>query len=107
MNDLSPYDRYRDDAAVLAAIGARVEAQHARVTVRLPKDLADAAVAAWQRDEREAPGAETAARRRLRDHAAELALIGLAIAERGRWEGGAVLVDLAIGSAGAAVRAAE
>lgn len=107
MNDLSPYDRYRADAAVLAAIGARVEAQHARVTVRLPKDLADAAVAAWQRDEREAPGAESLERHRLRDHAAELALIGLAISERGRWEGGAVLVELGIGSAGAAVRAAE
>jgi hypothetical protein len=70
VNDLSPYDRYRDDAAVLAAIGARVEAQHARVTVRLPEDLAHAAVAAWERDERQAPGAETPEQHRLRDHAA-------------------------------------
>ncbi|MFJ8085888.1 hypothetical protein ACIQ6Y_35595 [Streptomyces sp. NPDC096205] len=107
MNDLSPYGRYRDDTAVLAAIGARVEAQTARVTVRLPQELADAAVAAWERDERQAPDRETPEQHRLRDHAAELALIGLAISERGRREGGAVLVDLDIAAAGAAVRAAQ
>ncbi|GAA2386267.1 hypothetical protein [Streptomyces coeruleofuscus] len=43
----------------------------------------------------------------MRDGAAELALIGLAITERGRWEGEEVAVDLDLASAGAAVRAAQ
>ncbi|OKI06249.1 hypothetical protein A6A06_37770 [Streptomyces sp. CB02923] len=41
----------------------------------------------------------------LRDRVAELALIGIAVSERGRWDGGVVVVGLDIASAGAAVRA--
>jgi len=101
------YTRYQRDAEVLAAIGACVEAQTGRVTVRLPEALAEAAVAAWHRDEPDGPGTETPEQYAARDRAAELALIGLAVAERGRRQGGEVVVDLDVGSAGAAVRAAE
>ncbi|MGW0818121.1 hypothetical protein ACWD00_33775 [Streptomyces viridiviolaceus] len=101
------YPRYEDDVKVLAAIGARVAAQTDRVTVRLPGALAEAAVAAWQRDENAEPGPESAGRYALRDAAAELALIGLAITERGHREGEEVVVDLDVASAGAAVHAAE
>lgn len=101
------YVRYRDDTTVLAAIGACVARQTGRVTVRVPRELAEAAVAAWQRTEEGAPGPETPERYALRDGAAELALIGLAITERGRREGEVVAVDLDVASAGAALRAAE
>ncbi|AXE90305.1 hypothetical protein [Streptomyces sp. Go-475] len=101
------YVRYRDDRKVLAAIGACVGRQTGRVAVRVPRELAEAAVAAWERTEDAAPGAETPERYALRDGAAELALIGLAITERGRWEGEEVAVDLDVDSAGAALRAAR
>ncbi|MDQ0753057.1 hypothetical protein QF034_007288 [Streptomyces africanus] len=99
--------RYGDDTKVLAAIGTHVATQTDRVTVRLPRALAEAAVAAWEREENDAPAEETPERYALRDRAAELALIGLAITERGRWEGEEVAVDLDLASAGAAVRAAQ
>ncbi|MDQ0381955.1 hypothetical protein [Amycolatopsis thermophila] len=102
----SQYARYREDADVLAAIGAAVGEQAGRITVRLPRALADAAVAAWERDEIEPLPAETPEQRVLRDRAAELALIGLAVSERGRREGDVVEVDLDAGAVGAAVRAA-
>ncbi|MET9866800.1 hypothetical protein ABZZ16_11505 [Streptomyces sp. NPDC006386] len=101
------YVRYRDDTKVLAAIGACVGRQTGWVAVRVPRELAEAAVAAWERTEDGAPGAETPEEYALRDGAAELALIGLAITERGRWEGEEVAVDLDVASAGAALRAAQ
>ncbi|MET9292527.1 hypothetical protein [Streptomyces sp. NPDC003077] len=99
------YARYREDAEVLAAIGVCVQAQVDRVTVRLPRAVAEAAVAAWERDESAEPGVESREQYVLRDRAAELALIGLAISERGRWEGEEVVVSLDVAAAGAAVRA--
>lgn len=92
---------------MLAAIGARVEAQVGRATVRLPKALAEAAVAAWDRDELGGPGEETHEQYALRDCAAELALIGLAISQRGRWENEELIIDLDVASAGAALRASQ
>ncbi|MFB9388672.1 hypothetical protein ACFPM3_22810 [Streptomyces coeruleoprunus] len=114
MSDREQYVRYRDDSKVLAAIGRCVEAQADRVTVRLPRALAEAAVAAWERDEATGPdgggedGAdETREQYAERDRAAELALIGLAITERGRRQADEVIVELDVATAGAAVRAAE
>ncbi|OMI38983.1 hypothetical protein [Streptomyces sparsogenes] len=62
---------------------------------------------AWGRDELDGPGEETHEQYALRDQAAEPALIGLAISERGRWEGDEVVIDLDIDSAGAASRASR
>ncbi|MEU3529229.1 hypothetical protein AB0E62_36170 [Streptomyces sp. NPDC038707] len=101
------YARYREDAKVLAAVGACVRAQTGRVEVRLPKTVADAAVAAWRRDECGGPGDGREENREqyvLRDRAAELALIGAAVAERGRPDGEEVVVALDVESAGAAAR---
>jgi hypothetical protein len=99
------YVRYGEDSKVLAAIGACVDAQVRPVTVRLPKALAEAAVAAWDRDELDDLGEETAGQYVLRDYAAQLAYIGLTISQHGRWEGDEVVVDLQVTWAGAAVRA--
>ncbi|MFE3902501.1 hypothetical protein ACFXPY_19825 [Streptomyces sp. NPDC059153] len=50
-------------------------------------------------------GEETHEQYALRDQAGDLALIGVAISERGRWEGEEVVIDLDVVSVGAAVRA--
>jgi hypothetical protein len=102
------YDRYRADTKVLAAIGRCVDAQTAPVTVRLPRAVAEAAVAAWEREEPGEPGdpgEETPEQYVLRNHAAELAFIGTAVQQHGRWEGEEVVLELPVASAGAAVRA--
>ncbi|MFF9478155.1 hypothetical protein [Streptomyces sp. NPDC014733] len=107
MADQEQYARYREDAKVLAAIGKQVDAQVGPVTVRLPRAVAEAAVAAWERDELGDLGEETHEQYALRDQAGELALIGLGISERGRWEGEEVVIDLHVAFAGAASRASQ
>lgn len=62
--------------------------------MRLPRGLAEGAVRAWRRDETDRIGDETPEQAQLRDQAAELALIGLAVEERGRYEGDELVVDL-------------
>lgn len=96
------YARFREDAKVLAAIGAYVHAQVDRVPLRLPRALAQAAVDAWERDEEGDVGEETIAEYELRGQAGDLALLGLTIQEGGRWEGEEVVVDLHVSYAGAA-----
>ncbi|MFF3595366.1 hypothetical protein [Kitasatospora indigofera] len=107
MVDQEQYARYRDDSKVLAAIGEHVAAQAARVTMRLPRAVAEAAVDAWERDELGGRGPDSHEEYLLRDRAAELAFVGLAISERGRWEGEEVVIDLDVASAGAALRASQ
>ncbi|MGW1840550.1 hypothetical protein [Streptomyces sp. NPDC002067] len=107
MVDQEQYVRYREDSKVLAAIGEHVDAQVGRVSVRLPRAVAEAAVAAWERDESDDVGEETHEQYELRNHAGDLALIGLAISEDGRWEGEEVVVDLHVHSAGAAWLASQ
>ncbi|MFF4173139.1 hypothetical protein [Streptomyces sp. NPDC001744] len=107
MTDQEQYVRYREDSRVLAAIGKHVDAQVGRVTVRLPRAVAEAAVAAWERDESGDVGEETHEQYELRSRAGDLALIGLEISERGRPEGEEVVVDLHVHSAGAAWLAAQ
>ncbi|WP_326771024.1 hypothetical protein OG978_46300 (plasmid) [Streptomyces sp. NBC_01591] len=60
---------------------------------------------AWERDELGDLGEETHEQYALRDQAGDLALIGLVISERGRWEGEGVVIGLDVVFAGAAVRA--
>ncbi|MFI4992102.1 MAG: hypothetical protein ACHQCH_00605 [Solirubrobacterales bacterium] len=63
--------------------------------VRLPRRLAERAVAAWERDDGEGPlDPETYEQAAQRHRAATLSLIGLNIAEHGRWEGDEVVVEL-------------
>jgi hypothetical protein len=76
------------------------------VEVRLPRDLADAAAAAWDRDDLgEIP--ETPEQRVTRHRAGSLALIGLAVKERGRLEGDEVVVPLNAGLIAMAVDASD
>ncbi|MFD8599323.1 hypothetical protein ACFV1L_30405 [Kitasatospora sp. NPDC059646] len=107
MVDHEQYVRYRADSKVLAMIGEHVDAQVGRIRMRLPRAVAEAAVDAWERDELGGRAPETHEEYGLRDRAAELALIGLAISQRGRWEGEDVVVDLDVASAGAALRASQ
>ncbi|MEU7904319.1 hypothetical protein [Actinoplanes sp. NPDC049118] len=105
MDDREQYLRYRHDRIALAAIGARLESQVSRVSVRLPRSLAESAVAAWNREELGGIGEESREEYELRDDAAELALIGLAISERGVWDGEEAVVDLDVVQVAAALRA--
>jgi hypothetical protein len=77
--------------------------------VRIPAHLADAAVAAWERDDidTDLPDVETSEQARVRDGAGHLALIGLAISERGRRDGDEVVIDVEAWDVGAAFEAAD
>ena len=99
-----PNIRYLDDSKVLAAIGEWIAPRVRPVPVRLPLELAKAA---WSRDETGGIENETPDRYDLRDRAAKLALIGLAVSERGRRDGEDVVVDLHATSVVAAIHAAR
>lgn len=75
--------------------------------MRLPLRLARAAVEAWERDDEGELDPESPQQRVLRHRAGDLALIGLAVEERGRTEGGEVVVDLDPGLIAWAVAAAD
>jgi hypothetical protein len=106
VTDSSTQSRYRQDTNVAAAIGRAVAGQLPSTTVRIPVELADQAVRAWHRDEQEvAP--ETDEHRIMRGFAAALALIGLAVEERGERDGTDVTVTLAADQIAACVFAAD
>ncbi|MEV4131455.1 hypothetical protein AB0J72_04745 [Dactylosporangium sp. NPDC049742] len=107
MGDREQYLRYQQDRTVLGAIGARLDPQVSRIRVRLPRSLAELAVAAWNREELGGIGEESREEYELRDDAAELALIGLAISERGVRDGEEVIVDVDVVQVAAALRAAR
>jgi hypothetical protein len=108
MNETDRQRLYRQDARVLGEIGAMLaRAELPKVTVRLPSALARAAVAAWRRDDEGEPDPESHEQRALRHHAGVLALIGLAVDEQGRAEGGEVVVDLSPDLIGDAMTAAD
>jgi hypothetical protein len=76
------YDRYAVDSRTLAAIGEALAGLPAEAKVQLPRYLAVAALAARERNETDDLAAiETEEQEMLRDHAATLALIGLAMQE--------------------------
>ncbi|MFQ6227916.1 hypothetical protein [Nocardia sp. NPDC002869] len=105
MDDQDQYARYAADRQVLRTIGAHFDRQIGRVEVRIPRATAESAMAAWNRDESDDIGEESREQGALRADAAELALIGLAISERGVWNGDDVVVDLDIERIAAALRA--
>lgn len=87
--------QWRQDADVLRDIGlALADTALPAVEVRLPPALAHKAVTAWERDDLDGPAYETLVQRAWRHRAATLALIGLAVRERGRREPDAVRVEL-------------
>jgi hypothetical protein len=75
-HDGGPDRQHQDDAETLARIGAVLTVQKASLTVQLPADLGEQALAAWQRDETAKPGPESERQKGVRRFAASLALIG-------------------------------
>jgi hypothetical protein len=103
-----PYERFASDSRTLAKIGESLRGQPPDEVAVVPRDLADAAVAAWDRDEEDQlPDVETDRQATLRDHAATLALIGLAIQKRGVGSSDEVHVQLRQEQVVAAIVAAD
>jgi hypothetical protein len=95
MTDTARQARYRADAQALAAIGDHLaNAKIAPVEVRLPRGLADAAVAAWEWDDEGQLDAEDLDQRTQRHRAGALALIGLSITQHGAADGDEIVVEL-------------
>lgn len=108
MNETDDQRQFRRDARVLGELGQAVRPRELpRCEVRIPKLLAEEAVAAWARDHEGHPAPETFDQRVLRHRAGVLALIGLGISDRGRWESDQVVVDLALDLIGIARDAAD
>jgi hypothetical protein len=102
------YEDWVADAGTLHELAQEFLPQSPKVQVRLPRDLADRAVTAWQRDEE--PGnlpRETAEQRSIRDDAGTLALIGQSIEETGIEDGDAVVFKLDAWILGIALEAAD
>lgn len=92
----------------LADLGAEFFTQATRIEVRISQAAADAARAAWVRDDdADVDLAAAPEERRTRYRAGTLALIGLAIEERGRADGDDVVVELDAWEVGAALEAAD
>lgn len=102
-------EQWRRDALLLGAIGHRLaNVSLPEVIVRLPSALAEQAVDAWDRDDGgDLLGPEDAAARLERVRAGTLALIGVAVRERGRREGDDVVVELGAELIALAVDAAD
>jgi hypothetical protein len=107
------YLRVDDSARVTTAGGRftrwlRRKPRHRQpVWVRLPEDLAQAAVDAWREEDEVAPESETPEQRTARLRAWTLALIGSIVSERGRREGNEVVVPLTDDVIDAAIAAAD
>ena len=86
--------RYAADSRLLGEIGAALVSQNTRLSVRLPAELAARALAAWHRDEAGGVGPETAHEQKTRSHAADVALVGLAIEQSGTLLTGLVTIEL-------------
>ena len=104
----SDQERYAGDEQILAQIGKHLfDANIPPVEVRLPRALADLAVAAWTRDDEGSLGSEDSTQIRQRRSAATLALIGLSIETNGRVDGEAIVVPLDPGLIGNAFNSVD
>ena len=108
MADDDAYKQWLVDGGVLAQIGAEFAKQATGVEVRLPRALADLAVASWQRDdELEDLDAESTDQRAIRYRAAALSLIGATLEVAGQPDGDEVVVRLDAWFVGDALNAAD
>ena len=99
---------YREDSETLVEIGLGLSTgELPPVRVEIPKELAERAVAAWQRDDGSVVGEETAEQAANRHRAGTLALIGLTIEQSAELVGDVVVVDLDPVLVGLAVDAAD
>lgn len=106
-DEASRYQEYQHDAELLARIGAALFGQPATLTMRLPRELADLALAAWRRDDEGDLGPETTEQAITRHRAGTLALIGLCIEKTGRAVGDDIVCELDAWHVGGALEAAD
>lgn len=101
--------QYREDALVLGELGqALANSPLPKVEVRLPRSIAEQAVAAWEREGDEGPlDPETYEQRVHRHRAGTLGLIGLSVVNSGQWEDDAVVVELSPDLIGNVVSASD
>jgi hypothetical protein len=93
---------------VLGRIGTVLFPQDTKLSVRLPQELADLALAAWHRDDPSPESApETIDQRTVRERAAYLALIGLCIENTAQPDGDDIVCDLDSWYISGALQAAE
>ena len=102
-------DQWQQDEQALASIGAQLFRQPTEIEVRVPRALADEAVAAWQREDAESfdSANESSDQRVTRHRAGALGLIGLTLEQRGRLDGDQVVVRLDAWFVGDALNAAD
>ncbi len=105
----SRYQVCQQKAEVLGNIGAALFRQPTTLTVRLPRELADLALAARRRDDDDGspPGPETAEQTITRHRAGTLALIGRCIEQSGRADGKVIVCELDAWYIGGALEAAD
>jgi len=102
------YMQWASDARVLAAIGRALFSQRLGINVRLPRDLADQAVASWEREEDSGTLPEESPEQRITRHrSATLSLIGLSIQSTGVEDDEEVAVELDAWFIGDALAAAD
>lgn len=111
MDDM--YEVWARDAQLLAQFGQFLFAQPTSVRVRLPRALADAALAAWLREDEadtdtaQPPLRETAEGRAIRHRAGTLSLIGASIEDGGIVAGDHIVVEVDSWYVGLALEAAD
>jgi hypothetical protein len=103
------YSQWAEDGLVLAQVGRALFPQRLKVQVRIPRQLADQAIASWERDDSGAhlPSPEPSEQAAIRDRGATLSLIGLSVQQGGIEDGEDVVVDLDAWYIGNALNAAE
>lgn len=100
----------QQEANTLGEVGAELRKQDIpRISVRIPQALAERALRAWKReaDDGGTVEVESLVERTTRHRAGTLALIGLAIDERGQQDGDAIRVDVHPEQIGIALDAAD
>ena len=103
------YDEWAKDGLVLAEIGRALFSQNLDVQVRIPRQLADRAVASWEREDTGIglPSPESPEQQRIRHRSATLSLIGLSVQQFGVEDGDEVVLPLYAWYAGDALNAAD
>ena len=85
---------YLREAETLAQVGAAIFPQPTQVPVRLPRNLADLALAAWHRDDDGPSDPKATEQRAARHQAGTLTLIGLCIEQTGQPDNDEVVCEL-------------
>ena len=103
------YSQWAQDGKVLAQIGRVLFSQPRRVSVRIPRHLAEEAVASWERDSsgQDLSSRESPDQSAIRHRGATLSLIGLSVQRDGVEDGDDVVVDLDAWFMGDALNAAD